>query len=80
MRAISRKTILLSFGSAIALSAAAHAQEAPPAADGASTGDVVVIQGRRLSQAEEAIGVDETTNTVAVTREALLSLPPAFRA
>src|SRR5689334_19507359 len=55
MRAISRKTLLLSFGSAIALSAAAHAQEAPPAADGTAASDVVVIQGRRLSQAEEAI-------------------------
>ncbi|MBP9233810.1 MAG: TonB-dependent receptor [Hyphomonadaceae bacterium] len=64
---------LLAFGSIAALSPTAHAQEAP-AATGAA-GDVVVIQGRRLSQAEEAIGVDETSNTVAVTREALLSAP-----
>jgi len=73
MRTISHKTLLLTFGSAIALCSAAHAQEAPPPPDAA--GDVVVIQGRRLSQAEQAIGVDETTNTVAVTREALLSAP-----
>ena len=73
MRVISHKTLLLTFGSAIALCSAAHAQETPPPPDAA--GDVVVIQGRRLSQAEQAIGVDETTNTVAVTREALLSAP-----
>ena len=36
---------------------------------------MVVIEGRRLSDAHEAIGVDEASNTVAVTREALLSAP-----
>ena len=35
----------------------------------------VIITGRRLSQADESIGLDETSNTVAVTREALLSAP-----
>jgi iron complex outermembrane recepter protein len=70
------KRLLLTVGSVIALSAGANAQEATapqPVSD--QEGDVVVIQGRRLSQAEQAIGIDETTNTVAVTREALLSAP-----
>lgn len=48
-----------------------------PQSAGPQTGsdDVVVISGRRLSQADESIGVDQATNTVAVTREALLSAP-----
>ncbi|HEV7693851.1 MAG TPA: TonB-dependent receptor [Hyphomonadaceae bacterium] len=72
MRLLSFRTMLMAFGSVTAFAAAAQAQEAPqqPAAS-----DVVVIEGRRLSQAEEAIGVDEASNTVAVTREALLSAP-----
>jgi iron complex outermembrane recepter protein len=37
--------------------------------------DVVVVEGRRLSTAEEAVGADQASNTVAVTREALLSAP-----
>lgn len=35
----------------------------------------VVVEGRRVSQTDEAIGLDKATNTVAVTREALLSAP-----
>jgi iron complex outermembrane receptor protein len=73
-----RKTALANVCSLLALSAGASlatgvalAQTAP---DPQST-DVVVIEGRRLSQADEAIGVDEASNTVAVTREALLSAP-----
>ena len=75
MLAISRKAVLLAFSSVIALSSAAAAQEAAPAPGAGAASEVVVIQGRRLSQAEEAIGIDETSNTVAVTREALLSAP-----
>ncbi|MDP3735848.1 MAG: TonB-dependent receptor [Hyphomonadaceae bacterium] len=75
MRVTPLKTMLLGFGSALAIGAA-HAQEAPAAPQAAEErGDVVVIEGRRLSQADEAIGLDETSNTVAVTREALLSAP-----
>jgi iron complex outermembrane receptor protein len=53
---------------AYGISGAAAAQTAPPP-------DTVVIEGRRLSQADEAIGIDATSNTVAVTRDALLSAP-----
>ena len=37
--------------------------------------DTVVVEGRRMSQTSLAIGQDEATNTVAVTREELLSAP-----
>lgn len=72
MRAFALKAALMGFASFSALSAAAYAQEAPaqPEAE-----DVVVIQGRRLSQADEAVGLDEASNVVAVTRDALLSAP-----
>ncbi|MEM9938247.1 MAG: TonB-dependent receptor [Pseudomonadota bacterium] len=35
----------------------------------------VVVEGRRISQTDLAIGLNEATNTVAVTREELLSAP-----
>lgn len=35
----------------------------------------IVVEGRRTSQASEAIGEDKTTATVGITREALLSAP-----
>ncbi len=73
MRKISTRAMLLAFSSAIAIGTA-HAQESPSLESG-QVSDVVTIQGRRLSQADEAIGIDETTNTVAITREALLSAP-----
>ncbi|MBT5072874.1 MAG: hypothetical protein HOJ34_06415 [Kordiimonadaceae bacterium] len=37
--------------------------------------DVVVVTGRRMSSAAEAVGEGEAGNTVSVTREALLSAP-----
>jgi iron complex outermembrane receptor protein len=37
--------------------------------------DSIVVTGRRISQSDQAIGVGEITNVVAVTREALLSAP-----
>jgi iron complex outermembrane receptor protein len=37
--------------------------------------ETVIVTGRRISQASEAIGENEVTNTVAVTRQALLSAP-----
>lgn len=67
-----RKSALLALTSTLAIGSAI-AQETPPAASDAQ--DTVVITGRRLSQAEDAIGVDQTSNTVAVTRDALLSAP-----
>lgn len=41
----------------------------------ADKGSPIVVVGRRVSEASEAIGVDRVTNTVAVTRDALLSAP-----
>ncbi|MBI1340280.1 TonB-dependent receptor [bacterium] len=72
------KWALTGIASATALLALlpAHAQTAAPEPQTAQgSGDIVVITGRRLSQADEAVGVDEATNTIAVTREALLSAP-----
>ena len=40
-----------------------------------ATMDTVFVEGRRVSQNDEAIGLDQATNTVAVTREQLLSAP-----
>jgi iron complex outermembrane receptor protein len=37
--------------------------------------DDIVVSGRRLSEASQSIGEDQVTNTVAVTRKALLSAP-----
>ncbi len=37
--------------------------------------ETVYIQGRRVSETDTAIGLDAATNTVAVTRDALLSAP-----
>ena len=52
----------------------AHAQDqAPEDEDAVMT--AVVVEGRRISQTDLAIGRDEATNTVAVTREELLSAP-----
>ena len=72
MRAFVLKAALMGFCSMSALSAAAYAQEAAPQPDG---DDVIVVQGRRLSEADQAVGLDEASNVVAVTREALLSAP-----
>ncbi|MEQ8936390.1 MAG: TonB-dependent receptor, partial [Amphiplicatus sp.] len=51
------------------------AQQAAAQAPAAAGDDEVVVTGRRVSTAGLAIGADETSNTVAVTREALLSAP-----
>ncbi|MCG8443670.1 MAG: Plug domain-containing protein, partial [Caulobacterales bacterium] len=55
----------------IAAAPAAIAQEE----DGADSSDTIVVTGRRVSQTDVAIGLDEVTSTVAVTREELLSAP-----
>ena len=59
---------------AATLAAPASAQENAPEDDEA-TMQAVVVQGRRVSTADTAIGQDEATNTVAVTRDELLSAP-----
>ncbi len=51
------------------------AQEAAPDAEGTARMDAVVVEGRRISQSDLAIGLGEASNTVAVTREELLSAP-----
>jgi len=59
---------------AVALSMGAIA--APAFAEQADdTEDSIVVTGRRISQSDQAIGAGEVTNTVAVTRQALLSAP-----
>ena len=63
-------TLLLS-GSAAVMPLAAHAQQAGAAATDAE----ITVTGRRVSEASETIGEDKVTNTVGVTREALLSAP-----
>ncbi|PQA86833.1 TonB-dependent receptor [Hyphococcus luteus] len=57
----------------LALAAPALAQT--PSEETESAEDVVVVTGRRVSNASLAVGVDEASNTVSVTREALLSAP-----
>ena len=52
--------------------APAIAQEPSPAP---GESDVILVTGRRISQSSEAIGQDKVTNTVGITRDALLSAP-----
>ncbi|MBU4434518.1 MAG: TonB-dependent receptor [Alphaproteobacteria bacterium] len=49
----------------------ALAQQAAPATEV----DLVVVTGKRVSEASVAIGTDQATATVSITREALLSAP-----
>ena len=66
-----RSVGLLALAAAISLPGSlAWAQD-----DDEATMDTVYVEGRRVSQNDEAIGLDEATNTVAVTREQLLSAP-----
>ncbi|MDP3495846.1 MAG: TonB-dependent receptor [Hyphomonadaceae bacterium] len=74
MRKVALRTLLLGFGSAIAITSA-YAQEQTPAPSADQPTDVIVVQGRRLSQADEAVGLDSASAVVAVTRDALLSAP-----
>lgn len=54
----------------------ANAADTPADASAAADStEAIVVTGRRVSEASETIGVDKITNTVAVTREALLSAP-----
>lgn len=58
---------------AASLVTSANAQEA--GGESEARQETVVVQGRRVSTADTAIGQDEATNTVAVTRDELLSAP-----
>ena len=55
----------------LAAATPALAQEAAPATEV----DLVVVTGKRVSEASVAIGTDQATATVSITREALLSAP-----
>ena len=57
--------------------ARAAAGRASPGPEGAPEGPIVVT-GRRISDAAEAIGTGHATQTTAVTRQALLSAPPGI--
>nr|WP_297802733.1 TonB-dependent receptor [uncultured Brevundimonas sp.] len=62
--------------SALASAAVAEPVSGPEAPDQTSHNlGELVVQGRRVSQADAAIGRDETSNTISITREALLSAP-----
>ncbi|MEK7343190.1 MAG: TonB-dependent receptor [Pseudomonadota bacterium] len=64
----SRATLL----AACAASALGTAQAQEPAA---AEDDLITVTGRRVSDATKAIGTDQATATIAITREALLSAP-----
>ncbi|PTQ10000.1 TonB-dependent receptor [Sphingomonas oleivorans] len=48
---------------------------AAPAAPAEDEDTILVVTGRRVSDASVAIGTDQTSNTISITREALLSAP-----
>jgi iron complex outermembrane receptor protein len=66
----------LSFAAAWALPARAQSVR-PPSAETPEQedGDEIYVTGRRVSDAQIAIGTDQTTATVSITRDALLSAP-----
>jgi iron complex outermembrane receptor protein len=67
---------LAALAAALAISGAAASQPAwGQTTPAAAPTETIVISGRRLSEADEAVGADEASNVVAVTREALLSAP-----
>lgn len=71
---VSRLAIAIS-AMAVVTAAAVPCLAQTAAGDATTPPDEVVVSGRRVSQASRAIGEDKVTNTVAVTREALLSAP-----
>ncbi|MCP9477530.1 MULTISPECIES: TonB-dependent receptor [Marisediminitalea] len=66
-------TVLAGVIGQLLFSAQANAQAADTEAS--ATEEKIVVVGRRVSQTDIAIGTDEATNTIAVTREELLSAP-----
>jgi iron complex outermembrane receptor protein len=77
LRSFSATAIMLASAMSFVVSPA-HAQEAgtaAPDADAEEGQGEIVVTGRRVSEASLTIGEDKVTNTVGVTREALLSAP-----
>ncbi|MFS1702684.1 TonB-dependent receptor [Alteromonas sp. AMM-1] len=66
-------TVLAGVIGQLLLSVQANAQSTDTEASTAE--EKIVVVGRRVSQTDVAIGTDEATNTIAVTREELLSAP-----
>lgn len=78
MNSLSFRVTKISLFIIAALSSQSHiavAQESQITSDAESTTEKIEVIGRRTSQNDLAIGLDKTTNTVAVTREELLSSP-----
>ena len=70
-----RSTALAAAATALTATSA-WAQSAPSTPEtSASGGSDIVVSGRRISESSEAIGEDKVTNTVGITRDALLSAP-----
>lgn len=69
-RAPLRAALLASALLAMPAAARAAAEDEAP-----SSAHDIIVSGRRVSQSSEAIGEEKVTNTVAITREALLSAP-----
>ncbi|WP_240885073.1 TonB-dependent receptor [Sphingomonas sp. SFZ2018-12] len=70
--------IVVSLASLSSLSPAARAQSVAGAASQrpeTPPDEEIYVTGRRVSDAEVAIGTDQTTSTISITREALLSAP-----
>ena len=72
------RLVYLGVGAALTVAGPAWADNLP---DNGQTRDPshnlgeLVVQGRRVSEASAAIGRDQTSNTISITREALLSAP-----
>ena len=60
-------------GTPSALAASAAAQDAAPAKE--ASAETIVVTGKRVSSAAQAIGTDQTRNTISITSAALLSAP-----
>ena len=65
--------LMLAHGAQAAGAPAPMADQAKP--QDREDGPVVVVTGRRMTDASQSIGEDQVTSTVAVTRKALLSAP-----
>ncbi len=76
-RPASPRTTLMAQVSPANQNPAANQEAIPNAGESGSRNatEEIVVTGRRASTATEAIGTDKTSNTVSVTRQALLSAP-----
>ena len=69
------KYALLLSAAALGSLTVAHAQDTAPEAAAEDSVETMTVTGRRVSDAFLAVGVDQTSNTISVTRDALLSAP-----